>query len=431
MTIHSHQGDVNKNAKTILMERLKARTANTLDDLLAIHRKWLYIEGDDVEFIEVTLAAALDREIPGDPVWLFLVAPSGALKTEIIRSLNQYHRSYSLDTLTPNTLISGKAEKNKTTGEYEPKAGILRQLDGRCLTLKDFTTILSSSDETRTSIYGQLRAAYDGYFEKAFGTMPNPIRIRSSFGLVAGVTPVIDKYTKMTNVLGERFLMIRQSPNPIKAARRAQENTGREDEMRAQLSGATADFIGKLGFNHPPELSHDQREQIIRIGAYVALMRSHVFANYYQGEIIDMDAVEPEIPTRVSKQLGKLAQLLAIIRGHDTVEITDMNTIRRVARDSSDPKRQKIIDVFTEVGPKTYMDLNDISGRTRGLFYKTVRNELHKMKVLGILDMNDQGHFRPSEDFQEYMGVLYSDPLLSSEKEAKNGLFFEQTGGSL
>ena len=51
------------------------------------------------------------------------------------------------------------------------------------------------------------------------------------------------------------------------------------------------------------------------MGCYVAFMRSSVFASYYQGSIVDMDAVAPEVPTRVSKQLKKLSQLLAKIRG--------------------------------------------------------------------------------------------------------------------
>lgn len=415
-------------SKNDVLERLRNRNADTLEDLLNIHRKWLYIEGDDVEFIEVAIAATLDREIPGDPVWLFLVAPSGALKTEIIRSLRDYHRGYTLDTLTPATLISGKAEKNKDTEEYEPIAGILRHLDGRCLLIKDFTTILSSSDETRTAIYGQLRSAYDGYFEKAFGTMPYPVRVKATFGLVAGVTPVIDKYTKMTNVLGERFLMVRQSPDPLRAARKASENTGVEGEMRAQLAGATADFISNLHFNPLPELNQAQEEEIIRIGCYIALMRTHVFCSYYQGDIIDMDAVEPEIPTRVSKQLKKLSILLAIIRGHDRVEEEDLNTIRRVAKDSCDPKRQKIIEVFTAMGFDSYLDLNDISGRVRGLYYRTVRNELAKMQVLGILEQDERSLYRPTEEFRDYLDVVY-DPLDSSKKKAENGFFSEHSRG--
>jgi hypothetical protein len=116
---------------------------------------------------------------------------------------------------------------------------------------------------------------------------------------------------------------------------------------------------------------------------------------------------QPEIPTRVSKQLGKLAQLLAIIRGRDKVELSDLNTIRRVARDSSDPKRQKIIDVFQEVGTQNYMNLNDITGRTSGLYYRTVRNELAKMKVLGILEEDTSSNFRPATLFRDYMNVTY------------------------
>jgi len=390
-------------------ERMEARTADTLKTLLSRYRKWLYLENDDTTFIEVAIAATLDRELPGDPVWLFLVAPSGAIKTETIRSLSGYPRSYSLDTLTPATLVSGLTKNDKDTGEPVPIAGILKHLDGKTLLIKDFTTILSSADDIRMSIYGQLRAAYDGYFEKAFGTLPHPIRIHATFGMVAGVTPAIDKYSKMTNVLGARFLMIRQSPDPLKAARAASRNTGQEAEMRAQLAGSCADYISRLDFSKVPQILGEQEEQLIRIGCYVALMRTPVFARYHQGSLYDMDLVEPEVPTRISKQLLKLGQLLAVLRRHDGVLEEDFKTLRRVAKDSAKPKRQRIIDAYAELGWTTYMNVSDITGRTRGMYYQTVQNEVEVMKVLGILGGDNAGNVRPTEKFREYLEVVYPE----------------------
>lgn len=407
------------------------RTARDLGELLERFGTWLYLEPSDYDAIQVCFAAALDRELPGDPCWLFLVAPSGAIKTELIRSLGSYSRAYSLDTLTPHSLVSGQAEKDKETGEYVPIAGILQDLDGKVLLLKDFTSVLSESDENRTTIYGQLRACYDGYFEKAFGTMRQPIRVKAMFGLMAGVTPIIDRYTKMTGALGERFLMVRMNPDRLKAARRASRNTGRERVMRSQLRDAVADFIGRLDFTKIPTVTSDLEERIIRIGCYIAYMRSKVFANYSrQGDLIDMDPVSAEVPTRVSKQLKKLGQLLAVIRGRDHIGPHEFETLSRVARDTSNQRRQRIMDVYQQVGLTTSMNISDLTGMGKGLHYRTVRNELEVMTVLEILNIDEHGNYKVAPDFMPYVEALHAPtPPITSEKKSKNGLFSEATRG--
>ena len=213
----------------------------------------------------------------------------GGIKSETLRSFCSYPRAYSLDTLTKSTLVSGMAEKDKDTGEMVPIAGIMQDLDGKVLVLKDFTTILSTNEDTRTEIYGQLRSAYDGYFEKAFGTMRRKVSVHSTFGIVAGVTPIISKYTRLHNLLGERFLYIRSNPNRKLAAMRAHRNTGHEVEMRAQLSGSVATYIEHLEeagrFNSSPTIGKDHEDWMIDLADYVPLGR--VGGQYSGGESIE------------------------------------------------------------------------------------------------------------------------------------------------
>ena len=83
--------------------------------------------------------------------------------------------------------MSGLTEKDPNTGERIPYAGILQDLDGKTVIIKDFTTILNSSEETKTEIYGQLRSIYDGFYEKAFGTMRKKVSIKAVIGLLVGV----------------------------------------------------------------------------------------------------------------------------------------------------------------------------------------------------------------------------------------------------
>ena len=54
---------------------------------------------------------------------------------------------------------------------------------------------------------------------------------------------------------------------------------------------------------------------------------------------------------------------------------SDLETVRRVAKDTAIPKRQRIMDVFAREGFDNELDVNDISGMSRGLHHQTIKNE--------------------------------------------------------
>src|SRR4029450_429760 len=85
------------------------------------------------------------------------------LKTEIIRSSNDVPVIYPLSNLTAQTFASGF----QVRGKEQPS--LLTRLDGRILTLKDFTTILTMHRDKRSEILAQLREIYDGAYRKEFG----------------------------------------------------------------------------------------------------------------------------------------------------------------------------------------------------------------------------------------------------------------------
>jgi hypothetical protein len=402
-----------------------------LEELKQVYSKWLYLEPEDNDFIDVSIAALLDREIPGDPVWLYMIGDPGALKSELLRAYSTYPRAYTLDTLTSATFISGLTRKNPETGEPEPIGGLLKHLDNRTVVVKDFTTLLNSSEESRSEIYGQLRSIYDGYFEKAFGTMPEKVSVRAKIGLVCGVTPVIDKYSAMHSVLGERFLKIRTKPDKWKAATRALENEGKERLMRQELGNATRTFLESLDFSKVPEFTENQRKDILNMSMYVALLRSNIWSTYDNGYIVDMEIISSEVPTRLAKQFKHLVKLLAIIRGHpDYVTDEDMATLSRVARDTAEPRKQSIMDYFNEWGYELAFDQNDMAGAINGLYRKSVRNHLEILQALECIklkeDLNDE-LYQLTDEFKPYFRAVYCIPLSlqSLQKKPKNGFFGE------
>ena len=99
---------------------------------------WLYLEDDT--FIDVGLATVVGHKFGGDPIWLFLIAPSGSAKTEFLRALTT-DRVHHLSALTPNTFVSGLNQP----GKKDPS--LLPLLDGKVLVIKDFTAVLSENQK--------------------------------------------------------------------------------------------------------------------------------------------------------------------------------------------------------------------------------------------------------------------------------------------
>ena len=422
-------------------ERVKEYTENqeelvccNLPQYHHVLKKWLYLEEQDIDFIDAALAALNDREIPGDPVWLYLVAPPGGLKSELLRSFRVYKQGYTLDTLTAATFVSGLTEKDPDTGDRVPYAGILQDLDGKTVIIKDFTTILNSSEETKTEIYGQLRSIYDGFYEKAFGTMREKISIEAVIGLLVGVTPVIDKYTRMQSALGERFLKIRNNPDRWNAAQRALNNEGNETQMREELRYATKTYLESLDFSKIPTITEEQSQDILRMAMYVAFMRANVWETYENGRVIDMELMGSEVPTRLAKQFKHLGKLLAVVRRHASIEEQDMTTLGRIARDTAETKKQAIMDHFVSYGGKNLdgcFDPVDIAGHVKGLFRTNTRNHMNVLQALDCMYSTDSGLFGLTDDFKEYVCAVYRLPLVSLQKEPKNGFFSKPIEGEV
>src|SRR3990167_3258884 len=150
--------DVARNAK------LKAQYNNSepisFAELEHKMKEWFLIK--DHGIIKVLVGTIIANRLPGDPVWVFLVAPSGGLKSELIQGLNLVPEVYPLSKFTPQTLISGHGKDQSL---------LLRLTrDGKTvLAMKDFTTILQMDYKARNDILAQLREVYDGSFKKAFG----------------------------------------------------------------------------------------------------------------------------------------------------------------------------------------------------------------------------------------------------------------------
>jgi hypothetical protein len=277
----------------------------TLTDLHDAFSHWLELpKANPFEMIDVALAVVIANRMEGDPLWAFLVAPPSSAKTEVIRSLDGTPDVFPLSSLTANTFASGFERKGVETS-------LLPKLDGKLVTMKDFGTVLTMYREKKAEILAQLREIYDGGFTKEFGNGKS-FKWSGKVGLLAGVTPIIDREYALNQILGERFILYRvRACTPHLLAARAIGQRQREGDQRRVLRDLVATFLDTVPLA-PPSMPSPMVEAIASLAEFTALARSPVF--FDQRGDLEL-APPPEAPGRLAKQFATLAEALALVRG--------------------------------------------------------------------------------------------------------------------
>jgi len=226
---------------------------------------------------------------------------------------------------------------------------LLPQLNGKVLLFKDFTTILEKGRDERREIIAQFRECYDGSFSKKVGTVDKTITHNSRFGLIAAVTPVIDKHWKVMQQLGERFVKVRWKENPDTVTKRARENEGQEEIMRKELTENSNNFISNLDFSRIPNFDDDKFGDFVsKIAKFIAHARTPISFNESHDDFYFEFIPTPEVPTRLVKQLKKAAKCLALIRGKPEVDVQEVETLLRIAKDTIPQDRLAILEIISK-----------------------------------------------------------------------------------
>jgi hypothetical protein len=364
-----------------------------LADVEATFSRWLQMK--DTEPLRVALAAVAANRLPGDPSWQFLVAPPSGLKTEIIRSLNGIPEIYPLSTITAQTFASGFVTK----GKRDPS--LLYKLDGRVLTMKDFTSVLSLHRDKRNEILGQLREIYDGAYHKEFGN-GHSVDWTGKIGLVAGVTPVLDVQYTVNQILGERFLLYRlKADAPLTVAGRAILKRGQELPMRDELRGVVQDFFAQVDAHEVP-LGDGLLDRLAALACLTARARSGVMWDH-QGEMTYVP--EPEGPARLAKQFSALGVGLALIRGGASVNLEDYTTLYKVATDTVPAQRTTMLTVLRR--DETALTTATVAERSR-YPTATARRYLEELAAVDLVDrelgpIGRADHWRLSQLAREWL----------------------------
>ena len=298
--------------------------------------KWLLIVDPGV--VKLTLATIIANKLPGDPVWLFLIAQSGGGKTEIMNGLLKIPDYYPLSQLTPNTFLSGYKSNSK-----EPS--LLKQLGepgNKTLGFKDFTSVLDSNKDAYKEIMGQFRDLYDGYMVKRTGT-GDEISWKGKMGFIAGCTPIIEQRMAMIGAMGERFMSYKiDQPNSKEVKKRIRENTGKELQMRMEIQDAFAGYLKGITLpENLPELPEEVDKMIESLADFIALVRAVVMRSYDSKREIEY-INQPEMSTRIYKQLYAIGLTLFLMNENKWQE-EDSYILKRLAVSSVHSSRHNLI----------------------------------------------------------------------------------------
>lgn len=358
-----------------------------LRELEAKVGRWLLIR--DAALLPVFTGAVLAHRLGGESVWLLIVAPPGATKSELLRTLYGHPSVYPLSELTARTFASGL---DSAGGD----PSLLTRLDDQILVLKDLTTVLEMARDERQSIFAQLREIYDGRFDKAWGT-GREIHWEGRLGFLAGVTPIIDRHHAALSVLGERFTLLRPiTANREQLARQALEIADHTEQMRSELAHAMQNFLASRQ-DRVPFVSAEIRDSLARVADFVTRARSGVVRD---GRQRDIDyAPEPEAPTRFAKVMYSLASGIAVAHDNDEVGSRELTLVLRVALDCLPVIRRRVIAALvagTITDDGSILSTTRISGAAQ-FSTVSIRRALEDLQALEVVRGHKSGQGKADE----------------------------------
>jgi hypothetical protein len=347
----------------------------TLDECHAVVRKWLG-EKYDLDVLDAMLAVCASEKLPGDPAWLLIISGSGNAKTEIVQATSGINARVVSTISSIGALLSASSRKERTKGAT---GGLLREVGARgLLAIKDFTSILSTDRNVRTSILAALREIYDGHWVRDVGTDGGrKIEWKGRVVVIGACTTAWDQAHAVVASMGDRFVCIRPDSGigRIEGGGHAIRNTGKEVEMRREMAEAVAGVIGNVNTRKKYTISAEDEDIILHAADLVSLARTAVEVDY-RGDVIDAHA--PEMPTRLAKQLTQ------VMRGGLAIGMGRERALRLAIRCARDSMPQLRLMVLQDVAKNPDCAVMDIRRRLQKPRTTTDRT-LQSLHILGLL----------------------------------------------
>jgi len=351
----------------------------TWTQVIGEYRRILHTTSETEDALAVLFATVLSNQIPGDPLWTFLVGASGSGKTLVLLSLSEYEKCFFQSKLKPQ-LISGWRQ---VEGEDDPS--LLAKMAGKTVIVEDFTQNLAMPANVQAELFSTLRGAYNGRAELSFLNGVTRVYTDCKFSMIAGVTSVINSFSQTD--MGERFIKVQFLHRDkhdefahIKAALTADKGTFQK--MRDHLSEVAHEFLEHdIDVNNLPKIPNDILNKLIQLARVVTFLRSTV-KRLFGGDIAYRG--EREIGTRIAVQLQKLARSLCLVFGKKVVDKRVYEIVENVALDTAQGYNLDVTAELIGSYPKP-VEVHTLAPRCR-MGESNLRRRLDDMVELGIAE---------------------------------------------
>jgi hypothetical protein len=354
-----------------------------LAECVATFRRYLHMP--DPGHLYIVLAAAIANLAPGDPVWLLLVGPPSAGKTEVVSPLVRMPWAHSAATLTEAALLSGTPKREV---HASAKGGLLREVgDFGVLVMKDFTSILAQNRDTQAQVLAALREVFDGSWTRHVGTDGGrTLHWEGKLGLIAGCTPTIDQHHAVIGSMGNRFVFHRLATDDVdadKVAEGALAHSGHESAMRADLANAVQAVLVVASEAKPRDLSLGERVRLGDLAVFATACRTAVERDPHTREVLAVP--EREGPARF------VGQLRLLLHGLEAVGVGPTDTwqlLAKLAMDAMPAGRFAVLRHLRGAGPS--LGTGDVASAV-GLPTVTARRCLEDLTLLEAVDRSKAG----------------------------------------
>jgi len=355
-----------------------------IEDTLKIFREWLLLDNDiPVLAMLGTIAANM---LPGDAIWLGIIAPPSSAKTEMLITLVNIPHTEMVGTLSVAGLLSGTPRRQVTAGA---KGGLLQKIGGfGFLVLKDFGSILSMRPEAKAELLAALREVYDGKWTRVIGADGGrTLQWSGKIGLLFGCTRVYDSYYGVISELGDRFLLCRMEPDK-KQFLHAMKHANRAPQMRARLVEAVTNLFA-AHLPAPRDISDREIHWLNDILQIAVRLRGAVKRDYRTRELEDIYGAEGT--ARFGKALER------VLAGLDCLGVKRSKArkvVREIAFDSVPPNRLRVYGYLKTLKGNRPIDTTTVA-KTIRLPTTTAHRVLEELVIYGLAERMPQGAGRP------------------------------------
>lgn len=358
-------------------EVLSPEERPTFADVLGVFSKWLRMDDDMVECLRFVLAVILSEELPGPPLWAYVIGPPGCGKSQILMSTATSDHTVMRSSVTPNSLISGYNQG--------PESSLLFQAHRKTLGCKDATEIFKQVSWQRDNVMSILRGAYDGYVARNWGNNKK-VEYYIHFTLIMCTTNITHGFSDAS--LGERFLKFcfrapsdQAIEDRMTAACRV---VATEDRMESELNEVCRRFLARPKPSSAPAVPAWVADELVPLCRLISFLRASVERkNDYHEDAELSYRPEAEYGTRLVKQCLKLAMAQALVDGRMEITRADMDRVRRVALDTAAQFHWDIVRALVDLGGVGFA--RDIETASR-LPEATCRRRLADLILLGIIN---------------------------------------------